>query len=74
MFLIKTEQISQFEKGWLLQKTSNLVTQSMQDSNRIIPCSNHYVPTSVVTLTLSFTWGVGGEDKSYNLPIQSIQK
>ena len=46
----------------------------MQDSNKIIPCSNHYVPSSVVTLTLSFAWGVGGEDKSYNFPIQSIQK
>lgn len=39
MFPIKTEQILQLEVN--SQKTSQLITKSMQDSNKIIPCYNH---------------------------------
>ena len=46
----------------------------MQDSNKITPCSNHYVPSSVVLLLYLLHGGVGGEDKSYNFSIQNIQK
>jgi hypothetical protein len=56
MFPIKIEQILQSEKGPVLQKTSNLITKSLQESNKIIPCYSHYAPDFAVTLSLPFTW------------------
>lgn len=54
MFPIKIEQILQSEKGLVVLKTSNLITKSLQKSNKIIPCYSHYATDSMNTLSHPF--------------------